>query len=109
MAIGAGIGGAVINFAIARVAPAAGDAMRQLLTPATRILLDETVAAQLIDAIARAARRLLRGSGRRHSRPVLQPPSVRRAVAQAHIREQVNGQAKVVLARPDELTTLADR
>jgi hypothetical protein len=56
MAIGAGIGGAVINFAIARVAPAAGDAMRQLLTPATRILLDETVAAQLVDAIARALR-----------------------------------------------------
>jgi hypothetical protein len=56
MAIGAGIGGALINFAIARVAPAAGDAMRQLLTPATRMLLDETVAAQLVDAIARALR-----------------------------------------------------
>ena len=56
MAIGAGIGGAVINFAIARVAPAAGDAMRQLLTPATRMLLDEAVAAQLVDAIARALR-----------------------------------------------------
>jgi len=56
MAIGAGIGGAVINFAIAHVAPAAGDAMRQLLTPATRILLDEAVAAQLGDAIARALR-----------------------------------------------------
>jgi MFS family permease len=56
MAIGAGIGGAVINFAIARVAPTAGDAMRQLLTQATRILLDEAVAAQLVDAIARALR-----------------------------------------------------
>ena len=54
MAIGAGIGGAVTNFAIARVAPAAGDAMRQLLTPATRSGLDPDVAGRLVEAIARA-------------------------------------------------------
>ncbi len=36
MAIGAGIGGAVINFAVARVAPVESEVMRQLLTPATR-------------------------------------------------------------------------
>jgi EmrB/QacA subfamily drug resistance transporter len=54
MAIGAGIGGAVTNFAIARVAPAAGDAMRQLLTPATRSGLDTDVAGRLVEAIARA-------------------------------------------------------
>jgi hypothetical protein len=54
MAIGAGIGGAVTNFAIARVAPAADDAMRQLLTPATRSGLDPDVAGRLVDAIARA-------------------------------------------------------
>jgi EmrB/QacA subfamily drug resistance transporter len=53
MAIGAGVGGAVTNFAIARVAPTAGDAMRQLLTPATRAGLDPDVAARLGDAIAR--------------------------------------------------------
>ena len=54
MAIGAGIGGAVINFAIARAAPGAGDAVRQLLTPATRAQLPDAVIAELADAIGRA-------------------------------------------------------
>ena len=54
MAIGAGVGGAVINFAIARAAPGSGDAVRQLLTPATRALLPEAVIAQLADAIGHA-------------------------------------------------------
>jgi hypothetical protein len=54
MAIGAGVGGAVINFAIARAAPGSGDAVRQLLTPATRALLPEAVIAQLADAIGYA-------------------------------------------------------
>jgi len=54
MAIGAGIGGAVINFAITRAAPGSGDAVRQLLTPATRAQLPDAVIAQLADAIGRA-------------------------------------------------------
>jgi EmrB/QacA subfamily drug resistance transporter len=54
MAIGAGIGGAVINFAIARAAPGSGDTVRQLLTPATRAQLPDAVIAQLADAIGRA-------------------------------------------------------
>ena len=54
MAIGAGIGGAVINFAIARAAPGAGDAVQQLLTPATRAQLPDAVIAELADAIGRA-------------------------------------------------------
>ena len=54
MAIGAGIGGAVINFAIARAAPGAGDAVQVLLTPATRAQLPDAVIAELADAIGRA-------------------------------------------------------
>jgi EmrB/QacA subfamily drug resistance transporter len=54
MAIGAGVGGAVINLAIARAAPDARDAMSQLLTPVTRAQLDPQATAHLVDAIARA-------------------------------------------------------
>jgi EmrB/QacA subfamily drug resistance transporter len=54
MAIGAGIGGAVINFAVASVAE--GDAVRKLLTPQTRALLGADMIAQLGEAIGAALR-----------------------------------------------------
>jgi EmrB/QacA subfamily drug resistance transporter len=54
MAVGAGIGGAVINLAVARAAPDARDAVSQLLTPATRAQLDPQATAHLVEAIARA-------------------------------------------------------
>jgi MFS family permease len=54
MAIGAGIGGAVINFAVASVAE--GDAVRKLLTPDTRALLGADMIAQLGEAIGAALR-----------------------------------------------------
>ncbi|HEY4773377.1 MAG TPA: MDR family MFS transporter [Xanthobacteraceae bacterium] len=52
MSLGAALGGALVNFSIARHAPGAGDAVRQILTPETRAGLDMQVLTQVSEAIA---------------------------------------------------------
>lgn len=54
MALGAGIGGAVLNFSLARYAPEAGNAVRQILAPELRALLDAQTLAQVSMAIGYA-------------------------------------------------------
>jgi EmrB/QacA subfamily drug resistance transporter len=51
-ALGAGIAGAILNFSLARTAPAAGETLNQLLAPDLRERLDPQVIAQLSHAIA---------------------------------------------------------
>jgi EmrB/QacA subfamily drug resistance transporter len=51
-ALGAGIAGAILNFSLARTAPAAGETLNQLLSPVLRASLDPQQIAQLSRAIA---------------------------------------------------------
>jgi EmrB/QacA subfamily drug resistance transporter len=51
-ALGAGIAGAILNFSLARAAPAAGETLNQLLEPSLRANLDPQTIAQLSHAIA---------------------------------------------------------
>ncbi len=51
-ALGAGIAGAILNFSLARAAPAAGETLNQLLSPVLRANLDPQQIAQLSHAIA---------------------------------------------------------
>jgi fucose permease len=51
-ALGAGIAGAILNFSLARAAPAAGETLNQLLAPDLRAGLDPQTIAQLSHAIA---------------------------------------------------------
>src|SRR5580700_3940100 len=51
-ALGAGIAGAILNFSLARAAPAAGETLNQLLSPVLRASLDPQQIAQLSHAIA---------------------------------------------------------
>jgi EmrB/QacA subfamily drug resistance transporter len=51
-ALGAGIAGAILNFSLARAAPAAGETLNQLLEPSLRANLDPRTIAQLSHAIA---------------------------------------------------------
>jgi len=50
--LGAAIGGAMLNFGIARMAPGAGDAVEKLLQPAQRASLGADVIARLSSVIA---------------------------------------------------------
>lgn len=52
MALGAGLGGAVVNFSVARLAPEARESMQHILTPGARAMLGEQTLARLSDAIA---------------------------------------------------------
>jgi EmrB/QacA subfamily drug resistance transporter len=52
MALGAGIGGAVVNFALARLAPGAGDVVRQSLDSELRKALNADVVAEVSGAMA---------------------------------------------------------
>jgi fucose permease len=51
-ALGAGIAGAILNFSLARAAPAAGETLNQLLSPNLRAKLDPQQIDQLSHAIA---------------------------------------------------------
>ncbi len=53
-ALGASIGGAILNFGIARYAPAAGDALEKLLQPSQRATLGAETIERLSEAIAGA-------------------------------------------------------
>jgi EmrB/QacA subfamily drug resistance transporter len=53
-ALGAALGGAILNFGVARRVPAAGDVMGGLFNPAQRASLGADMVAQLSDAIAGA-------------------------------------------------------
>jgi EmrB/QacA subfamily drug resistance transporter len=52
MALGAGIGGAVVNFTLARLAPGAGDIVRQSLDPALRRTLGADAVTSVSEAMA---------------------------------------------------------
>jgi MFS family permease len=54
MAVGAGIGGAVVNFTLARLAPGAGDIVRQSLDPALRRALGADAVTAVTGAMATA-------------------------------------------------------
>jgi hypothetical protein len=54
MALGAAIGGAILNFGVARYAPEAGDTLDRLLEQGRRLGLGANVIAQLSEAIANA-------------------------------------------------------
>jgi EmrB/QacA subfamily drug resistance transporter len=54
MAVGAGIGGAVVNFTLARLAPGAGDIVRQSLDPALRRALGAEAVTAVTGAMATA-------------------------------------------------------
>jgi EmrB/QacA subfamily drug resistance transporter len=56
MAVGAGIGGALVNFWLARLAPGALDAVRQILDPVARMALSEGALIEVSDAIGFALR-----------------------------------------------------
>jgi hypothetical protein len=56
MAIGAGVGGALVNFWLARLTPGALDTVRQLLDPALRAALTPGALAGMAAAIAYALR-----------------------------------------------------
>lgn len=52
MALAAGIGGAVVNFTLARLAPGAGDVVRQILDPVLRRTLNVDAVKSVSDAMA---------------------------------------------------------
>jgi MFS family permease len=54
MAVGAGLGGAVVNFGVAKLMPEARDAVKQILLPAARAALGEKTLGEVSEAIGMA-------------------------------------------------------
>ena len=54
MAIGAGVGGALVNFSLSHLAPGMGDTVRKILDPALRNTLASSAVAEVSDAIGSA-------------------------------------------------------
>ena len=54
MAVGAGVGGALVNYSLAHLAPGMGDTVRKILDPVVRNTLSASAVAEVADAIAAA-------------------------------------------------------